>query len=120
MVREDRLKTLPRQARLRPGRILEKPGDGIGLFVVAVETVIGAGPDMAVPVFEQLGDEIIGNAVRPLTDHPFTGAVKAQHAVIERTEPEETIAILYDGKAGLTTDVEYIFEFQRSGRCLRE
>jgi len=95
-------------------------GDGVCAFVVAIETVIGARPDMAVPVFEQLGDKVIGNAVRPFTDHPFTGTVKTQHAVIKRAEPEETIAILNNSEAGLATDVEYILEFHRRCRCVRK
>ena len=82
--------------------------------------MIGACPDMAVPVFEQLRNEVIGNAVRPFTDHPFTGTVKAQHAIVKRAEPEETVAILNNGEARLATDVEYILEFHRRCRCFRD
>ena len=107
------------QARICAGRVLEEAGDGVCAFVVAVEPVIGARPDMAVPVFEQLGNEVTGNTVRPLPDHPLTGTVETQHPVIERAEPEESVAILDDDEAWLAADIEHVLELHRRGRCFR-
>ena len=100
--------------------MLEKPGNGIGSFVIAVEAVVGACPNMAVPVFEQLSDEIIGNAVRPFTDHAFARTVKTQHAIIKGAEPEKPISILNNSETRFATDVKYILEFHLCCRCLRQ
>jgi hypothetical protein len=102
------------QACSRLGGILEEGDVAVFALVVAGEAAVGADPQHAFAVLEDLGDVVGGQRLRSGPKVLHTAAVETRQTVEGGGEPQEPLAILDGVVPGRATDVEGKFELEIS------